>query len=202
MEDKLARIISIVFQPLLVPTYTLLVIFSLNSYISLIVPGQVKHVLMWIAFLTTFVFPVVFILILYRRGMIKSLNMDDREERVFPLMVTGIFYFLMYYIVRQSQLDLVYNLLFLGSALLIILALIVSLYWKISMHMIGVGGMLGALIGVGVTAYVDLVFYVILTTLVCGLVGFARLKLKAHTPAQVYAGFLAGFFLMLILFLV
>lgn len=202
METKLARIISVVFQPLLVPTYTLLVIFSLNSYISLIVPAQVKHILMWIVFISTFVFPVLFIFILYRRGMIRSLNMDNREERIFPLMVTGIFYFLAYYIVRQSQLDLIYNLLFLGSALLIVLALIVSVYWKISMHMIGVGGMLGALVGLGLTAYVDLVFYVVLTALVCGLVGFARLKLKAHTPAQVYAGFLAGFFLMLVLFLV
>ena len=108
----------------------------------------------------------------------------------------------MYYIVWQSQLDVIYNMLFLGSALLIALSLIVSFYWKISMHMIGVGGMLGALIGVSLAAYVDTALYVILTALICGMVGFARLKLKAHTPAQVYAGFFAGFCLMLILFLI
>ena len=202
METKLAKIISIVFQPLLVPTYTLLIIFSLNSYISLLVPVQARHVLMWIVFLSTFVFPVLFIFILYKRGFIKTLNMDDKEERIFPLIVTGVFYLLMYYIVWNSQFDSVYNMLFLGSALLIIMALIISIYWKISMHMIGVGGMLGALIGVAMETYVDLAFYVILVALVCGLVGFARLKLKAHTPAQVYAGFLAGFCLMLFLFLV
>ena len=202
METKLAKIISIVFQPLLVPTYTLLIIFSLNSYISLLVPVQARHVLMWIVFLSTFVFPVLFIFILYKRGFIKTLNMDDKEERIFPLIVTGVFYLLMYYIVWNSQFDSVYNMLFLGSALLIIMALIISIYWKISMHMIGVGGMLGALIGVALETYVDLAFYVILVALVCGLVGFARLKLKAHTPAQVYAGFLAGFCLMLFLFLV
>jgi membrane-associated phospholipid phosphatase len=55
---------------------------------------------------------------------------------------------------------------------------------------------------VNLVAYVDLAFYVILAALVCGLVGFARLKLKAHTPAQVYAGFFAGFLLMLVIFLV
>lgn len=202
METKIAKVISVVFQPLLVPTYTLLAIFSLNSYISLLVPAQVKQLLIWIVLLSTFVFPVLFIFILYRRGLIKSLNMDLKEERIFPLIVTGIFYFLMYYIVWQSQLDVIYNLLFLGSALLIALSLVVSFYWKISMHMIGVGGMLGALIGVSLAAYVDTALYVILAALICGLVGFARLKLKAHTPAQVYAGFFAGFCLMLILFLI
>lgn len=202
METRIAKIISVIFQPLLIPTYTLLIIFSLNSYISLLVPAQAKHVLMWIVFLSTFVFPVIFIFILYKRGLIKTLNMDDREERIFPLMITGIFYSLMYYIVWQSHLDVIYNLLFLGSALMIALALVVSFYWKISMHMIGVGGMLGALIGVNQAAYVNLTFYVVLATLVCGLVGFARLKLKAHTPAQVYAGFLAGFCIMLTLFLI
>lgn len=202
METKIAKIISVLFQPLLIPTYTLLVLFSLNSYISMMVPAQAKHLLMWIVFLSTFVFPIIFIFILYKRGLIKTLNMDDKEERVFPLMVTGVFYFLMYYIVWQSKLDHIYNLLFLGSALLIFIALIISFYWKISMHMIGVGGMMGALIGINLTAYVDLAFYVILAALVCGMTGFARLKLNAHTPAQVYAGFFAGFSLMLLLFLI
>jgi membrane-associated phospholipid phosphatase len=128
--------------------------------------------------------------------------MDQKEERIFPLMVTGIFYFMMYYIIRQSQMDAIYNMLFLGSALLIAIALIISFYWKISMHMIGAGGMLGAITGVNLAAYVDLTLFVILAAVICGLVGFARLKLNAHTPAQVYAGFFAGFSLMLALFLI
>lgn len=202
MEIKLAKIISVLFQPLLIPTYTLFVIFSLNNYISMLVPSQAKQLLIWIVFLSTFVFPLIFILILYKRKLIKSLNMDEREERIFPLIITGVFYFMVYYIVRQSQLDVIYNLLFLGSTLLIAISLVVSFYWKISMHMIGVGGMMGALIGINLVAYVDLTLFIILSAIVCGMVGFARLKLEAHTPAQVYTGFFAGFLLMLGLFLI
>jgi membrane-associated phospholipid phosphatase len=62
--------------------------------------------------------------------------------------------------------------------------------------------MLGAITGVNLTAYVDLTLFVILAVVICGLVGFARLKLNAHTQAQVYAGFFAGFSLMLALFLI
>jgi len=202
METKLAKIVSILFQPLLIPSYSLFILFSLNNYLSMLVPAQAKQLLMWIVFLSTFVFPLIFVLILYKRGLIKSVNMDHKEERIFPLMITGIFYFLAYYIVRQTHLDVIYQRLFLGSALLICIALIISFYWKISMHMIGVGGLLGAMIGINLVAYVDLTFFVVLSTFICGLVGFARLKLKAHTPAQVYNGFLAGFFVMLVLFLI
>lgn len=198
METRLAKIISIVFQPLLVPTYSMLILFSMNNYLSLMVPYPAKKLLMWLIFLSTFVFPVLFVFILYKRGMINSIEMDKREERVFPLVITGVFYSLAYYIIYQTQLDVIYQRLFMGSALLIGIALVVSFYWKISMHMIGFGGMLGALIGINLVAYVDLTFYVILSAFICGLVGFARLKLMAHTPAQVYTGFLTGFVLMLI----
>ena len=200
MEEKLAKVISVVFQPLLIPTFSLLMLFSLNSYISMSIPFQAKRMLAWIIFVTTFILPLLFILILYKRGFIKTLNMDEKEERIFPLVITGIFYFLAYYIVRQTQLDTIYQRMFLGSAIIIIVSLMVSFYWKISMHMIAVGGLFGALIGIHEIAYVDLTLYLVATTFVCGLVGFARLKLKAHTPAQVYAGFFSGAILMLGMF--
>jgi len=34
-----------------------------------------------------------------------------------------------------------------------------------------------------------------------GLTGFARLKLQAHTPAQIYSGFALGFLTIMALFL-
>jgi membrane-associated phospholipid phosphatase len=202
METSLAKVFSVLFQPLLIPTYTLLILFNLNNYFSLLIPAQVRHLMLWMVFLITFVLPILFIFILYKRKMITSLNMDKREERIFPLVITALFYFLAYYIIYQANLDVLYLRLFLGSALLICIAIVVSAFWKISMHMIGVGGFLGALIGLGIVAYIDLTFFVILAVLVSGLTGFARLKLKAHTPMQVYAGFLTGLGVMIALFLV
>ena len=84
METKLAKIVSILFQPLLIPSYSLFILFSLNNYLSMLVPAQAKQLLMWIVFLSTFVFPLIFVLILYKRGLIKSVNMEHKEERIFP----------------------------------------------------------------------------------------------------------------------
>jgi len=48
--------------------------------------------------------------------------------------------------------------------------------------MMAIGGMLGALIGLSLVLYVNLPILIITTILVSGLVGFARLQLKEHTP--------------------
>jgi membrane-associated phospholipid phosphatase len=55
----------------------------------------------------------------------------------------------------------------------------------------------GALTGmaIGLSHYVGILFLnlVIVTLLISGVVGYARLRLNAHTPAQVYGGFALGF---------
>lgn len=202
METRLAKIISILFQPLLIPTYALLIIFNLNSYVSLLIPYDVKRLIMFMMVITTFLFPVVFIFILYRRKIIHSLEMDIRNERILPMLITGIFYFLAYNMIRKLQLNEIYLKLFLGSFLSSLLALIVSLKWKISVHMMGVGGLAGALISLSLGLYIDLFNLIVIVLLIAGLTGFARLKLQAHKPLQVYTGFLAGFMVMLLVYLI
>lgn len=123
--------------------------------------------------------------------------MDKRDERTFPLIITAIFYFLAFHLIRQLQIHDIFNRMFLGSAILVIFGLIINLRWKISAHMIGIGGLLGGLVGISQIVLTDVAMLVIITTLLCGLVGYARLKLNAHTQAQVYAGFLLGFGVML-----
>ncbi|HPE57359.1 MAG TPA: hypothetical protein P5514_10455 [Bacteroidales bacterium] len=200
METKVAKIVSVIFQPLLIPTYSLLLIFSLNNYIALIIPSEYRKIIVIIVAVTTFILPALFILIMYRRKMINSLNMDRREERILPLFITGIFYFLAYNLMRRINLDEIYLRLFLGSFLSVITALVISFFWKISMHMIGMGGFVGALIGVTQIIPVDLALWVMIGVFLSGLTGFARLKLNAHTPLQVYAGFLGGLLVMLLIF--
>ncbi|MCD4695203.1 MAG: hypothetical protein K8S16_03095 [Bacteroidales bacterium] len=202
MEEKLAKIISIVFQPLLIPTFSLLILFSLNSYVSLSIPASAKNMILGMIFTTTFAFPAIFLFLFYKKGIIKSMSMERREERIIPLFVTAIFYFVAYQMIKQLQIHDIYQRMFLGSALLVLISLLVSFTWKISAHMIGIGGLLGGLVGVSQVIFIDLAVMILYVTLICGLVGFARLKLQAHSPAQVYTGFFTGFSGMLFLLLV
>jgi len=202
MEEKTAKIISIVFHPLLIPTFTTLILFNINSYISLLIPYGAKLLILAMIFITTFLFPLLFIVIMKRRGIIKTLQIETREERVYPFAITAIFYFISYNMVRQLQISEIYHLFLLGSTILIIIALLINFYSKISIHMIGVGGLLGFLIGLSLRTNTDLLVFIFLIILIAGIIGFARLKLSAHKPVQIYSGFIVGAFIMLIIFLI
>ncbi|MCD4788715.1 MAG: hypothetical protein K8R37_01850 [Bacteroidales bacterium] len=202
MEEKIAKIISVVFHPMLIPSYTILILFNINNYISLLIPFSAKLLILGMVFITTFLFPILFIFIMKRKGIVKTLQMETREERIYPFAVTAIFYFLSYYMLKQLHISDIYYLFLLGATFLIIIALLITFYWKISVHMIGIGGMLGALIGISFRINVDFVILIALTVLCSGIVGFARLKLNAHKPLQIYTGFLSGVIIMLLVFLI
>lgn len=201
MEDKIARFLSVLFHPLLLPSYFLLLIFSLKFYISIIIPIEAKLMILALVFVVTCVFPAVFMLIIKNKGLIKSIQMETKEERNYPYIITAIFNFSAYYMIRQIQIPEVYYLFFLGSAVLILVSMVINLFTKISIHMIGSGGITGAIAGISLRLNINLVLFIALAIIISGLVGFARLKLKAHNSIQIYAGFLSGLVIMMIFLL-
>ena len=78
----------------------------------------------------------------------------------------------------------------------LVLALLVNRRFKMSMHLLANGGAFGAiwafnrLHGLGLEAWLPLGF------LIAGVVGWSRMKLGVHTPAELAVGFLVGFTLM------
>jgi hypothetical protein len=202
MQVKLAKTISILFHPLLFPSYFTLLIFNLNNYISLLIPAGAKFVIFSMIFITTFIFPAIFILIIKRKGLIKSLQMESREERVYPYTIAAIFNFSAFYMIKQIQIPEEYYLLLLGSGALILICLVINFNTKISAHMVGAGGLTGALIGISMRLNIDLVVLIVLAILCSGLIGFARLKLNAHKPFQIYLGFICGMIVMTIFLLI
>lgn len=202
MEIKVSKILSVVFHPLLIPTYTLLIIFNLNVFFSMIIPQLAKWQILGMVFLITFLFPLFMMILFQRIGIIKSLYMKTKEERTLPYLMTIIFYYLASYLLKQLQISPIFYYFILGATFLIIITLIINFFWKISIHMIGIGGMLGTLIGLSFLWMIDIPFLIILLVLCSGITGFARLKLNAHNPAQVYTGFVIGTSFMLLLFLV
>jgi membrane-associated phospholipid phosphatase len=72
-------------------------------------------------------------------------------------------------------------------------AFIITSKWKISAHMIGIGGITGLIAYLIYYLHVNLEIYLIVIVLVSGLTGTARLILNAHHPSEIYSGFLMGF---------
>jgi hypothetical protein len=192
IENKLARMISYVFHPLLVPTYILLLLLNLNSVVSLSLPLSYKLAMAGMVLLTTVLFPLFLTWMLFRLKIISSLFMTLKEERVYPVLAISVFYYLTYYLLRGIHISTLFNYYMLGATLLAIIALILNFSWKISLHMIGIGSFTGLFLGLSLKFGINLNTEIFTGILLAGIIGFARLKTNSHQPSEVYAGFGLG----------
>jgi len=79
---------------------------------------------------------------------------------------------------------------------------VTSVFSKISLHTIGMGGLFAiALFSVNI-AVKDVSLILFLTIFIAGLVGTARMYLDAHNLKEVYNGYLVGFLSMFFAFLI
>lgn len=200
IENGLASIISVVFHPMLLTTYAFVILFNFRVYFSLGIPTTAKWMIGVFILVLTALLPLLLTFIMSRLGIIRTLLLHEREERLWPFAVAAIFYYLAYYLIGRLELSQVYQMIVLGAFLLVVAGLVISFFWKISVHMIGAGGMVGAFMGLSMNLMVDMLMLILLLILISGLVGFARLKLSAHTPAQILVGFIAGFAIFMMLF--
>jgi hypothetical protein len=199
LETKIAKTISILFHPLLMPTYGFALIFFTQNYISTFIPLNAKLLIIGITFIFTFLLPTINALILLRLGRIHSLEMETTRERVIPYLSTFMYYLALSYLFYSAEFSPVFIILILGATLCVLATFLINFKWKISAHAVGIGGIVGGIIGISIRLMIDLQLIIILTILISGLIGFARLKLLSHTPAQVYIGYLTGFLIQLLL---
>jgi len=181
------------------PTYGFAIIFFTDNYISTFTSFTLKLIILSVTFIFTFLLPTVNALILLKMGRIKSLEMETPKERIMPFASTALYYFALFYLFYNARFPNIFNLLILGAAISILLAILISLKWKISAHTVGIGGVAGAILGIGYRLQLDLHFILMPLLLLSGIVAYARLKLNSHSPAQVYSGFVLGFFIELLM---
>lgn len=199
MEIRLARIISLVFHPLLLPTYIIAVLIQLNVFFALMIPLDAKWKIVALVFITSALFPVLILMGMHRLGLVYSLSMEGRKDRMYPYIATTIFFFLSTYMIWKINISPVYYYCLLGAGILALLTLLTNIFWKISAHTISMGGVIGAFAGLHILFPINLLWLITLSILLGGIVGFARLRAGAHSQAQVYSGYLLGFLVMFLL---
>ncbi len=197
MEQKIANYISWILHPLLMPTYAMLLILSQDNFFVLVLPQKLKLILAGLVLANTVFLPLIFIWMMHKRGIISSYKMNERSERSLPFATTALFYFATWYMMSNLGLPGIYYLFILGGCSLIIISLIINLFWKISIHMVGIGGLTGGFIGLNYQMLTDAGMLILILVFLSGLVGFSRLKLNTHNEPQVYVGFVTGVAVML-----
>lgn len=194
MVRKSALFLSVVFQPLLMPSLVFGILFFGVPQASSI-PESFKVRLFYLIVSSTLLIPMVLMVGLRWSGLIKSLHFEEKSDRRTPFVLITFFYLLTtYFLMGKTELD---PILWQGMGVItcsVALLTGVTFFWKMSAHMIGIGGLLAVLGVLGIYfPSLGLAYLLVAALILGGLVASARLYLGAHSPAEVYVGFLVGF---------
>ena len=186
------KIISYIFQPLLMPFYGMILLMQTNLF-SIFSPAY-KIIAVAGTLLFTGLLPALPIFMMMRRGQIKDLFISKREERTMPYLFSMLSYvFWLFFLWRTLQFPPEFSLVAAGSVLSVFLMVFINLKWKISAHTAGMGGLIGGIFGVAFVAAINPVWIITAAIIIAGLVAISRILLKAHTLSQVIGGFFLGF---------
>lgn len=189
----LSKAFSILLYPLFMPTYGMgLYMLAMHHRTP-----NLPNAYIWVAIVGTLVItaliPIVLLLILWKRGNISSLHIDNAKERTTPYVYSLICYgFWCYFVGVTLHMPLVWLVVAIGSTCALLAVTIINHWWKISAHLTGMGGLLGGICSLALYYSALPTTLIIITLTISLLLMYARLYMNAHTPAQVVAGYLLG----------
>lgn len=193
----LAKLLSRLLHPIFIPTITLAIIST--KFLNIIILSNQLNIIIIGTVIFTLLFPLLSILYLLFTKRIKSLQIEEKEERILPILFTIIWMLIGYYFLGNIlEYAPVVNSIYLGMIATLGITLLITKYWKISLHMAAIGGCFGVFLSLQYI-YGGVINYVIFILILSGLLGYSRAILKAHNMQQIYSGFLLGV-LMLVSF--
>ena len=190
--DSLAKILSVVFHPLLMLVYGLAIIFSSPTLFGYL-PVEIKKLLFLIVLVNNVFLPISLLPIFMHRNIISSWTISDRKERTTPLILTTLLYGATSFIIFRYQIPFFLKSYIFSAFFLSLIVTVINFWWKISLHSVGAGALLGIVLILSFRMHAPLVDYLILVIVIGGLVLSSRLRLNYHNPSQVWLGFLSGF---------
>jgi hypothetical protein len=190
MSRWLAHTLSIVFHPLLVPSYLTYGLLYYGPGGLLAVPAEGKPLLLGLVTSCTLGLPALGTYALVRAGRATSLLLTGRGERHGPLLLALAGFALAARLLWGVE--PVMGLALALQAVAVGLTWLITRHWLISAHGVGMGGTIGLMLLLGRLAPGSSTWPLAGALVVAGAVGAARLELEAHTEAQVWAGLALG----------
>lgn len=199
-----AKIISVVFHPLLLTTY-LAIILSIYFPAMMMIRPDNRNTIIGLICVFTFVLPAINLLMLRYFGSVTSITLYSRTQRIVPFFLISLLYILITFLfIYKLPFSQNFNKLMMIITTMVIVSFAITFFFKISVHSLAACGAIGILLPLNnATEEAVLVAPTIFVILAAGTVMSSRLLLEAHTPKEVYYGGVVGFaigFLGMILF--
>ncbi|MEO8823892.1 MAG: hypothetical protein ABI366_09970 [Ginsengibacter sp.] len=186
----LAQFFSVIFHPLFIPVIgAWFLAFVQPGYFTGISPHEKTMIVIRVGYNTIF-YPALVVVLLKALGFSKSILLKTQRERIVPYIATNIFYFWVFLVFRnQPEVPAILTGYIFGAFLASSAALIANIYFKISMHALGIGSLCGLIL---IIIFSGFTYSIFLTTmlifLITGIVSTSRLIVSDHRPFDIYSG--------------
>jgi len=191
MIKNISKALSVILHPLFMPVLGAIIIFQI-SHLAMLPFESKKAILSLIAIITVF-FPLAIVPILYFQKIITGITISNQRERLIPMFLTSIFYYFGYHILHRYSAPLFLQQYMLAVFICVLVASLINIKWKISLHMIGIGGLIGLLSALSHLFTMPVNWILMTAILLAGIIGSVRLILNEHNPPQIYTGFIMGY---------
>ena len=188
-----ANFMSSALSPILMPTYGVFLVMWVS--VLCLLPYGTRVAVLLVCMGITCILPLIFLSVLRHFKLIKDLHVEVREQRFLPYLFTALCYIAAAYYLYYCHSPQWFIMFMVGSAVTVLVMMLINLKWKISAHMAGIGGVVALVYQIhvqGLSAF-DLFWLLCFTIIVAGALGSARLVLKRHDTLQVLAGVVLGF---------
>ena len=188
---KFSKILSYLLHPILMPIIVLYISINNVDYFFLIFHNY-SNALYIIVLTFTMVLPLISAILFVKLGRVESLEMRKRKERRGPLFISiliMIIGFPIFYSIAKLSPHL--SAIYISSIILLFFSFLITIRWKISLHMLGIGGATGTFIALNYI-FGGIYYFIFLFFALSGLLAFSRLDQKAHNESQVSVGFVLG----------
>ena len=189
----LAHGVSNALTPMLMPTYGVFIAFWVSVLCLLPYGTRVSVLLMCMGI--TCILPLIFLSVLRHFKLVKNLQVDIREQRLFPYLFAALCCLIAAYYLYYRHSPQWFTMFMVGSAVAVLVLAVINLKWKISAHLAGIGGIIALVYQIhvqGLSAF-DLFWLLCFIVFLAGLLGSSRMVLRRHDIWQVLAGVVTGF---------
>ena len=130
---------------------------------------------------------------LWKLKFSESIFLRTQKERIIPYVIVMFFYWWMYYLSRNfTDQPLALKYFYFGIFIASALGLTANHFIKVSLHAIGVSGLLTAVVLASFYYPINNVGWVLIGVLISGAVISARMMVSDHTHKELWLGFIIG----------
>lgn len=187
---RTARVFSAIFRPYYMPVVGFIGLFSF-TYLSLL-PFNFKLFILLAIYCFTILIPQICIFCYRKINGWAPHQIRIQANRTIPYAISIISYVACLWLMYRMHLPRYMCGIIVAALLIQASCAIINIWWKISTHSAGAGGIIGALLAYSTLFDFNPINWLCILILISGVVGSSRMLLRQHTLGQVIGGTLLG----------